>query len=299
MKKYALLLLLAMAASTSFAQVKDTVKHWTKGAFFSLAFNQVSLTNWKKGGENALSGTILTSFFANYKTDKMNWENNLTMSYGLMKTEGTDLRKNEDKIDLNSKFGYVAYKKLFYSALLNFKTQFYNGYDYSKSPELLVSKFMAPAYLTIAIGLDFKPFDYLSFFISPATGRFTFVLDQGLADIGAYGVEKGYYKGTEWVNGKQFRPEFGAYFTAKFQKDVFKFMNIFSKIDIFNNYTDNNKGKDYDNRKYVDVNWETMINIKAGKFITTSLYTNLIYDRDVSEDVQFKEVFGVGFSYKF
>lgn len=299
MRKISLILLLTMATLSGNTQVKDTVKHWSKGAFFSLAFNQVSLTNWKKGGENALSGTILTSFFANYKTDMMSWENNLTMSYGLMKTEGTSLRKNEDKIDLNSKFGYVAYKKLFYSVLINFRTQFYNGFDYTKEPQVLVSKFMAPAYLTIAIGMDFKPFDYLSFFLSPATGRFTFVLDQGLADIGSYGVEKGYYNGPEWIKGKQFRPEFGAYFAAKFQKDIFKFLNLFSKVDVFNNYTDNNKGKTYDNRKYVDVNWETMINIKAGKFITTSIYTNLIYDRDVSEKVQFKEVFGLGFSYKF
>jgi hypothetical protein len=221
------------------------------------------------------------------------------MAYGIMKAGGAPLRKNEDKIDLNSKFGYVAYKKLFYSALLNFKTQFYNGYDYKTNPELLVSKFMAPAYLTIALGMDFKPFDYLSFFLSPATGKFTFVLDQELADLGAYGVEKGYFKGTEWVEGKMFRSEFGALFSAKFMKDVFKFMNVSSKVDLFNNYTDKNKGKDYDNRKYVDVNWETMINIKAGKFITTSIFTHLIYDRDISEKVQFKEVLGVGFSYKF
>ena len=284
MKKLLLVLLLSIASCTLFSQANDTLKYWQKGGFLSLAFNQVSLNNWVKGGENALSGTALTTFFVNYSAPKMKWENNLTMAYGLMKTGGDPLRKNEDKIDFNSKFGYVAYRKLFYSLLLNFKNQFTKGYNYPND-SVIVSKFMAPAYLTIALGLDFKPYDYLSFFISPATGRFTFVLDQELADKGSYGVDK----------GKKIRPEFGAYFAAKFQKDIFKFMNVSTKIDLFNNYIDKNT----DNRKYVDVNWETMINLKAGKFITTTIFTHLIYDHDVSKKIQFKEVLGVGFSFKF
>jgi len=297
MRKILFILLLAISALPALSQVKDTVKHWQKGVFLSLAFNQVSLTNWMKGGENALSGTALTTFFANYTGKKMSWENNMTMAYGLMKTEGNPLQKNEDKIDLNSKFGHVAYKTLFYSVLLNFKSQFANGYKYPND-SVVVSKFMAPAYLTIAIGFDYKPFDFLSFFISPATGRFTFVLDQVMADKGSYGVDKAVYDSSGTVRlkaGKKVRPEFGAYFTAKFQKDVFKFMNISSKVDLFNNFTN----KVAANRKYVAVNWETMINIKAGKFITTSIFTHLIYDHDVSTRVQFKEVLGVGFSYKF
>jgi len=297
MKRILFVLFITAFSLPLFSQVKDTVKHWQKGGFLSLAVNQVSLTNWVQGGENALSGTALTTFFANYTGNKMSWENNLTMAYGLMKTGSNPLRKNEDKIDLNSKFGHVAYKTLFYSVLLNFKSQFYNGYKYPNDT-VVVSKFMAPAFLTIAIGFDYKPFDFLSFFISPATGRFTFVLDQTLADQGSYGVDKAVYdsSGTTRIKaGKKFRPEFGAYFTAKFQKDVLKFMNISTKVDLFNNYTN----KIAANRKYIAVNWETMINLKAGKFITTSIFTRLIYDHDISSKVQFKEVLGVGFSYKF
>jgi hypothetical protein len=63
------------------------------------------------------------------------------------------------------------------------------------------------------------------------------------------------------------------------------------------------------------VNWETLFALKAGKFITASLYTNLIYDHNidiptyetiggvktitgVGPKTQFKEVFGLGVSYK-
>ncbi len=89
--------------------------------------------------------------------------------------------------------------------------------------------------------------------------------------------------------------EIGATLSAKFQKDVFKNVNVLSKLVLFNNYTDEHE----DNRKNIDVNWEVMINIKAGKYLTTSILTNLIYDQNVIAKTQFKEVLGVGFSYKF
>jgi hypothetical protein len=64
---------------------------------------------------------------------------------------------------------------------------------------------------------------------------------------------------------------------------------------MFNNYTD----KDKSNRANFDVNWEVMVNIKANKFLTTSIFTNLIYDQNIIRKTQFKEVFGLGVSYKF
>ncbi len=274
---------------------------WKKGGFISISFTQVSLSNWAAGGEDAYSGVALFNLFANYAKDKVSWENYIDLGYGLVKTGEADARKNEDKIDLGTKYGYKAFGNFFYSALLNFKSQFAPGYNYPND-STVISRFMAPAYLTVAVGLDYKPSEFFSAFISPATGKFTFVTDQDLADAGAYGVD----------SGKTIRFEFGAYFRAKFQKDLAPGFNLSTTLALFDNYTDKNAS----NRDNVDVNWETLLALKAGKFITTSLYTSLIYDDDIDiptyetingvktvtgrgPKTQFKEVFGLGVSYKF
>ncbi|HEY4787872.1 MAG TPA: DUF3078 domain-containing protein [Bacteroidales bacterium] len=263
---------------------KDTVKYWKKGGFSVLTFNQVRLTNWSAGGEDALSSTAILNLFANFKKKDVVWDNSLDLGYGLMKSNGYGVRKNEDKIEFNSKFGYKAFKSVYYSVLLNYRTQFAKGFNYPND-SVVVSRFNAPGYLTLGIGLDFKPTDYLSVSLSPATGRLTIVADKTLSDAGAYGVDK----------GKRVRPAFGANLNAKFQKDVVKNVNVVSKLTLFNDYTD----KDKANRKNIDVNWEVMVNIKAGKYLTTTILTNLIYDQNVIAKTQFKEVLGVGLSYKF
>jgi hypothetical protein len=275
-------LLISTVILTTNAQTPDTT--WKKGGFASLTFNQVSLSNWAAGGENAISTTALLSLYANLKKDKVVWDNSLDLGYGFMKSEGKKLRKNEDKIDLLSKFGYQAVKHWYYAVLFNYKTQFSEGFNYPND-SVVISKFNAPAYLSISIGMDYKPNDYFSLYFSPAAGKFTIVADQTLSDLGLYGVEP----------GKKVRSEFGASFNAKFQKDILPYVNVLSKLVLFNNYTD----KDKSNRANIDVNWEVMVNIKAGKFLTTSIFTNLIYDQNVINKTQFKEVIGVGLSYKF
>ena len=306
-----LLLLCFESAQSQTAAPADTA--WKHGGFTSLSFTQVSLSNWAAGGEDAYSGVILFNYFKNYAKDKSAWDNSLDLAYGMIKSGDGDVRKNEDKIDFNTKYGYKAFGKFFYSALLNFKSQFAPGYNYPDD-STLVSKFAAPAYLTIAIGLDYKPSEFFSAFISPATGKYTMVSDNKLADAGAYGVDPAEYDsaGVKTKDGKTIRPEFGAYFRAKFQKDLAANFNLSTTINLFDNYTD----KKTANQTNVDVNWETMLTLKAGKWITATLAANLIYDDDIDlpsyetingiktitgsgPKTQFKEVFGIGLSYKF
>jgi hypothetical protein len=277
------------------AQTPDTVKHFKTGGFFALTFNQVSLSNWAAGGEDALSTTGILNLFGNYKKNKVVWDNTIDLGYGILKTGGSKMRKNEDKMELNSKLGYQALGKVYYSALVNFRSQFSNGFDYPND-SVPVSRFMAPAYLSLSLGMDYKPTDYFSFYLSPATGKFTFVTSQELADAGAYGVDPAIIEnGVVVKKGKKMRYELGASLSTRIQKDITKNVNLVSKLVLFNGYTDKNK----DNRKNIDINWEVMINIKAGKLFTTSIMTNLIYDQDIVSKTQFKEVFGVGISFRF
>jgi hypothetical protein len=293
---FLLLTLLNIKAQAPDTLKPDTVKHFIFGGFSSLTFNQVSLSNWAAGGEDALSATGILSLFGKYKKDNIAWDNSLDLGYGIMKSGSQKLRKNEDKIEFNSIFGYKAAKKLYYSVLFNYKTQFTNGYKYPND-SVIVSRFNAPGYIALSIGLDYKPNNFFSVYLSPVGGRLTLVSDQALADSGAYGVDPAQKDINNIIikHGKRSRMEIGATLSAKFQKDVFKNVNIMSKLSLFNNYTD----KATANRKNIDVNWEVMINIKAGKYLTTSIMTNLIYDQNTIAKTQFKEGIGVGLSYKF
>jgi hypothetical protein len=262
----------------------DTIKYWKRGGFSVLTFNQVKFRNWSAGGENAFSTSGVFNVFGNYKKGSIVWDNSLDLGYGIMMNDHKEIRKNEDKIDLNSKVGYKAFAKFYYSTIFNYHTQFSNGYNYPND-SVVVSKFNAPGYISLGIGLDFKPADYFSVSLSPITGKLTIVDSKALSGIGAYGVD----------TGKLARFEFGANLNSRFQKDIVKNVNVLSKLVLFNNYTDKHKP----NRKNIDVNWEVMINIKASKYLTTSIFTDLVYDQNVIARTQFKEVFGIGFSFKY
>lgn len=333
---YSLLFLLVFTGSVfatepilKIAEDKDTSKAWTFGGFVSLQINQVALVNWNAGGENSFSGIALAQVFANYKKNKWNWENQLDLGFGQLYSKTFGWQKNEDKIDLLSKAKRSIGKSNFsYAAEANFKTQFAPGYTLPDD-STVVSRFMAPGYLLLSLGIDYKALDWLSFYLSPATGKFTFVTDQNLADQGAFGVVPAEYdtSGTRTEKGANFRPEFGAYFRMSLKKDVMKNITMATDLNLFNNYTDEDK----ENRSKIDVDWQTSINMKVNKWITVSLFTHLIYDYNIKQKVfdgdnpvyevdsnglfvlndagekiqktdalvQFKEVLGVGFSYKF
>lgn len=286
------------------AQSADTINGWKSGGVLTATVAQTSLTNWVAGGQNSVAINGIFSGFANYKMGKSAWDNSLDIGYGLMK-QGKDegYRKTDDKIDILSKYGRLAFKNTYYSMLMNFRTQMTPGYNYP-DVENKISDLFAPAYLTLALGLDFKPDPYFSAFIAPLTGKFTFVTDELLASQGAFGVDP----------GKTSRSEIGGYIRAiysrnDFKSEVLKNVSFTTKLDLFSNYADNPQN--------IDVSWETLITMKVNKYLSFNFNTHLIYDDDikvpydindngqvetgeaVGSKIQFKEIFGAGLSYKF
>jgi hypothetical protein len=208
--------------------------------------------------------------------------------------------KTDDKIDFLSKYGRQAYENLYWAALVNFKTQMAPGYNYPND-SVKISTFLAPAYLLAAVGIDYKPDAYLSAYFAPATGRMTIVYDETLADAGAFGVDPG-----EKTEG-----EFGGYLRAiysrnDFKNELLKNVAFTTKADLFSNYLKNPQN--------LDISWETLVAFKVNQYVSVNFTMHLLYDDDtkISIDdnddgivddygprVQFKEILGVGFSYKF
>ena len=281
----------------------DTLQGWKTGGVLSVNMAQTSLTNWVAGGENSLALNTLLSIFANYKKGNSVWDNSLDFGYGLLKQGSEDVRKTDDKIDFSSKYGQKAFTNFYYAALLNFKTQFSNGYNYPDVSNK-ISGFLAPAYLTLALGLDYKPTSYFSAFVAPITAKFRFVADDKLSAIGAFGVDP----------GKKVKSELGGYIRTiysrnDFNAELLKNVAFTTKLDLFSNYLENPQN--------IVISWETLIAFKVNKYLSVNFNTHLIYDdlvtvpKDRNNDgvidagegykslVQFKEIFGVGFSYKF
>lgn len=284
-----------LVASTSYAQ-SDT-STWKKGGLSSVGLSQSSFTNWAAGGISNTNITGLISLYANQKKALSTWENNLDLGFGTQKIESADFRKSEDRIELNSKYGRKINDKLNYSALLNFRSQFAQGFNYTDTSVIYVSNIMAPSFTTFSVGLDYRPMEGLSVYFSPLTGKITTVLDDQLSAQGAYGVD----------SGKKVRFEFGALASIKYQKIFKNNIQLKSKADFFGNFED---------VQAIDINWENIFAYQISKLLTVSLTSNLLYDQDIlivkrveespgvfieenKPRVQFKQVFALGFTYKF
>jgi hypothetical protein len=298
MKKKLLFLTTILFSIPAFSQdpaQPDTL--WRFGGTTSLNLSQLSLTNWAAGGDNSLSGNILINLSADYARNKTSWENTLILGYGLIKQGEDPARKSDDQIDFASKLGIKASEKWYYTALLGFKSQFAPGYDRpGDADRMKISNFMAPGYLNISLGMDYRPSEAFSLLLSPVTGKFTFVLDDDLSVAGSFGLEP----------GQKSRGELGGYVKMAFKKEVLKNVTLDTKIDLFSNY--------FDHPQYIDVNWTLLLNFKVNEYLSASLLTQLIYDHDIKfgedttgdgefdtfrDKVQFKELFGLGLTYTF
>ncbi|MBV6644770.1 MAG: DUF3078 domain-containing protein [Cyclobacteriaceae bacterium] len=311
---FTLSIVMATAQSADSLTVGDTTKipsdtsYWKKGGLASITFTQVSLTNWAAGGDNSISLNGFFSAFADYRKDKIIWNNSLELGYGLIRQgDGSaDFEKTDDRINLVTQFGYkLKGDKLYWSTLLDFRTQFQEGVNEEGER---ISDFLAPAYLLISTGLDWKPNKVFSLTYGPVTGKLTFVLDQDLANVGAFGVDPGVLNPTTGlydVEGKNARAELGSFVKAAYAWEVMKNVSYSTRLELFTNYVE-----DFGN---IDVNWQNLIVMKVNDFLTVNWQTQLLYDDDVkiqefnsagevigeSPKTQFKSVFGVGLAYNF
>jgi len=284
-------------AASGVAVVKDpndTIKMtWKTGGIYNLNFNQAALSNWAAGGDNsALSLSTLLSVYAFYKDGRKSWDNSLDLAYGIVNTTSLGTRKSDDRIDLVSKYGYDLGKKWYLSALVQFRSQFAAGYNYpDANTKVLTSNFLAPAYILQSIGMDYKPNDNFSLFLSPITARELLVRNDSLAGVGAFGVD----------SGKKFRFELGAFVSVNYTANISKTAIYKTKLDLFSNYLHNPQN--------IAVNWTNILAVKVNRLISMNLTVNMIYDNDVSSTksdgtaggpkVQIQEVMGIGLAYKF
>ncbi len=248
-------------------KLPDSLK-WKKGGNISLNFSQTYLSNWAAGGENSLAFGSVANLFANYKKNKMIWENNAFLAYGIIKTGDRKAVKNSDQINLGSKVGYQMAKNWYYSAAFLAKTQFASGYKYTSTDTTRISDFLAPAYLYLALGLNYQPSSKFSMALSPVMGKATMVRSNDRTVLTTAGISD------DMVNdGKKTRYEFGGGIIFNLNGDFFsKKVTYLSQLELFSNYLDKPQN--------VDVVWDFQFRIALTKYISAGIRLNMIYDDD-------------------
>lgn len=259
---------------------------WQTKKEIGLTLNQVSFTNWSAGGTNSISGIVTGRASARFKQKKWFWNSNFNISYGLNKQEDVNIRKTEDLIEVISNVGVELDPKSnwFYSARFSFNTQLANGYNYPNREEP-ISRLMAPAYVFFGLGMEYgRHINRMTFYASPFTLKTTFVLDENLANRGAFGVDPALYdlEGNLLRNGKKVRQELGFLLTSQYEQEVYENMKITSLLRLYTDYI-NSFGN-------IDIEWELNLDMKVNKYVRATLGSHLRYDDDVKVEVETNEI---------
>ncbi len=299
MKKLLLLGFLVISM-TAFTQ-NDTTKNWTTKGNASLNFSESYFSNWSAGGDNSLNLIAKYTMSADYKKDRHSWNNWIDLAFGYNLIGKNEPMKTEDKIEFISAYNYNLKKSWEFTVMASFKSQFANGFDYEKDSTNNVSGFMAPAYIDLGPGISYKPSDHFLAYFSPVTPRWIVVLDQKLANEGAFGLTPADTLNGVVQNAKRVQNQFGAKLMLVLNYEVAKNINLTTKLELFSDYLNNPQN--------IDVNWQVLVDLKVNSWLNVTFSTELIYDDDVTiydannvalgPRTQFKQMLMVGIGYSF
>ena len=287
------------------AMLKPIPIYWNYEFASSLSMSQTYLSNWTKGGESTLSGMVDITGKATYNnTDaKTQWINMARLKFGAVLTNDKGFRKNNDQLELNSKFNRNAWGKIGLSASWYMKHQLAPGRKYiTKDSSKVVSRFLNPGTMTIGLGAEYKPIEKTTINIAPLSYKTTFVFDTAHIDQTAHGIPK-----DQWA-----KSEMGMQVVISNSMKPTKGLLITNQVRLFSNYL--NKPQN------VDVDWEILMEQQVNWFFTIRLNLHFIYDDDVRFTVyddsdtaillpdgsekkearlQFKEFIGLSLNFKF
>jgi hypothetical protein len=287
---------------------KDTVSHWAGKNKIGFDISEIAFVNWNAGGTSSISGLLKSKFNRIYNTDNYSWSNELIMRYGLNKQDGIELRKTEDVVQFNSTLGYRkdTLSNWYHTAKFNFNTQFSNGYSYPNKA-VSISRPFAPAYIFLGLGAEYaSKHKHQLLYLSPFTSKITMVLDQRLANQGAFGVKKALYDLDENLiaEGEKSKVELGFLLTGFYKKEVFKNITVENKLSLYSDYI-NKFGN-------VDVDYDLTLELVVNEHVKTNMGMHVIYDDDikakeeingkqvtVGPKLQLKQILGVGAVYEF
>lgn len=169
----------AQNAAGDLKKIDTGDRAWKFSGVVGLNAAATGLVNWAAGGNNTVNAVASSKLRLLYHKDAVAWDTNLDLEYGLswIDQQYDQFQKSSDKINFSTKFGWEFSKAWYLTVLGGFQSQFDLGRNYNGTDAFdpIVSKFLAPSYTDISVGIDWKPNDIFSVYLSPVAGRFTSV----------------------------------------------------------------------------------------------------------------------------
>ena len=258
----------------------------------SLHFTQCYLSdNWYQGGQNNLNvlGDLNWEFNLN-QTLHPKWLFNNTLHYklGVSTASGDSLRNyhlNEDLLQFNSQLGYKAVEHWYYSANLQFKTQFFK--NYKTNTRDLTAAFLSPGELTLGLGMtyNYKDKEEIKVFtlaLSPLSYNLKICRDIVNLDPTTFGIDAGHHT----------KHSFGSSLEGKFTWKITPNIIWTSRLYAFTDY------------HYAQGDWENTLDFSINKYLNTKIFTHLRFDNSAPRHAdwrywQFKEILSFGLTYRF
>lgn len=276
-------------------KIKQDTTYWQKSFSGGVNFNQASFSNWTGGGVNSTALGMVVVMRALYEKGKVSWDNTGDFQLGYVNQRGTG-RKAADQLFINSVLGQKVAPKwdIFMSGTFN--TFFAPGYQYDKIPASKVrqqiSGFFAPAQLTFAWGMAYRPNAWFSLRVSPFAPRFTFMNNDAVrVSKGADGISRPDPKATAFgvVAGKTVRTEWVSFqLQAALNKNITDNININARYQMYANYQ---------TLDAVDHRLDLIATAKINRYLSTTLGVIALFDKDFSQDWQFQQTLAVGLLY--
>ena len=289
-----LVLLFSLVTATAQVVKIDSTGNWRKSFKAGLNINQAAFSgNWKGGGVNSFGFNTLLNYKANYKKDKISWDNEIDLLYGMINNEGQGVRKTMDRIYLDTKYGrsFSEHWDAFIAA--NALSQFAKGYKYVKDANgveqgQLTSDSFSPMFITMTLGAEWKPVSYFKMRFSPIAPRVTLLSNNdgrynAVDPVAPYGVLLGESSRFEW---------YAFQMIADLDKDIAKNVNLKVRYLMFANYKTLEANK-------VDHRVDLSLTAKVGRFFNVNLGGIFIYDYDQDISPQYSQAISLGVLYTF
>ena len=255
----------------------------TKGSFSTQMTESYFSPNWYQGGINNINLLSMLTLEANYDNKrKVQWSNKLDARLGFYQNQGEEIQSNQDLLRLTSKLNLKAIRNWNYTIEAQGNTQMMNHYSGSGDDKELQSRFLAPADVSLTIGMDFKKSfsrGSISIYPGPLSYKMTYVANPALST--KYGLEE----------GQRMRSDLGSKLEVNFDYKITENISYKTRFYYFTG-----------RYEYVQMDWENTLNFQVSKYISTKLFFHVRYD-DLVEPYegwkyfQFKQYLMLGLNY--
>lgn len=291
----ALLFLALLPLGTVLAQDAPAAEPtWKFTGGLGLDLSGLGIINPRVGGGTgrfAVGG--LGTFSANRKSEMSFWNNQISLQLAAQRQGRTSLtqpdgfQKNLDILRLASTYGYkIGGDKWYASAdllaqsqlLRTYRSNFLQPVVLDGKPDVVVSKFLAPALVQFSPGITYKPNTHLTFQYSPVAVRFIYVADDSLALLNIHGNEVNRDANGNVTDYKNYFLGLGSELVTRYENKYFDDrLSVTSSLRLFSNYLKNPQN--------VDVLFTNNFSIQIFKGLSLDLLGELFYDDEMKMNI--------------